>query len=113
MILMLRKLKKKWREFQHGTPGHRFKERYARNNRPPHQKSAFQKAILCAVGLFMTVAGVVLLFIPGPGIPLIIIGCGILADQFENVARVLDLTEVMIRKATGRVRKSGSVVRLL
>lgn len=46
--------------------------------------------------------GVVLLFIPGPGIPFLILGAGLLAEQFHPAASVLDWLEVQMRRITRR-----------
>ena len=51
-----------------------------------------------AVGIILFTAGVVLCFIPGPGIPLIIIGGGLLADESRPVARGMDWVELRAQK---------------
>jgi hypothetical protein len=50
-------------------------------------------------------AGLVLCVIPGPGLPLVIIGAGLLADVSRPVARALDGLEVRIRKLIARGRR--------
>ena len=54
------------------------------------------------VGVFLVAAGVVLCFIPGPGIPLIIAGAALLAERWMTLARALDWVEVKIRNGLKR-----------
>jgi len=56
--------------------------------------------VFTAVVLLMI--GAILLFIPGPGIPFIIIGVGILGEQFRVVASALDSFELQLRKLKTR-----------
>jgi hypothetical protein len=49
-------------------------------------------------GLILVAGGVVLCFIPGPGLPLIVIGAGLLGDEWRPGARVMDWLELRARK---------------
>tara|TARA_B100000029_G_scaffold448572_1_gene471172 strand:- start:1444 stop:1689 length:246 start_codon:yes stop_codon:yes gene_type:complete len=44
--------------------------------------SKFWKTVIFIVGLVITLAGLIMLFTPGPGIAAIFIGLGILATEF-------------------------------
>jgi len=57
------------------------------------------------MAIVLVAAGVVLCFIPGPGIPLIVIGAGLLADESRALARALDGLEVRARKVIARGRR--------
>src|SRR5688572_17929031 len=50
--------------------------------------------------------GLVLCVIPGPGVPIILIGAGLLADQWRGLARVMDWLEVQLRRAVKSVVKA-------
>jgi hypothetical protein len=50
------------------------------------------------VAIVLIVVGAVLCIIPGPGIPFIIVGAGLLGDEWRPLARALDRLEIRIRK---------------
>jgi len=51
-----------------------------------------------AAGIVLVVGGIVLCFIPGPGLPLIVVGAGLLGDEWQPVARAMDRIEFRVRK---------------
>jgi len=51
-----------------------------------------------ALGVVLILAGIILCFIPGPGLPLLIIGAALLAERSRVISRGLDWIEVKIRK---------------
>ena len=53
-------------------------------------------------GIGMLVAGVVFCLIPGPGLPLLLIGAGLLADVSRPVARAMDWADVKVRSVISR-----------
>jgi hypothetical protein len=55
--------------------------------------------VLIAAGLFMLVA-------PGPGIVVLIVGCALVAEESQYMARFLDCAEVGIRRAISTLRKT-------
>jgi hypothetical protein len=89
--------KKQWREFQRGRPGHRFQERFERNQEARSRRSSFTRFLKPAAAIVLLAVGVVLCFIPGPGIPFLLIGAGMLADVSRPIARAMDRVEVSIR----------------
>ena len=46
-----------------------------------------------------------LCFIPGPGLPLIVIGAGLLADQARPIAWAMDWLEIRVRKISAWARR--------
>ena len=95
---MLATLRQEWRGFKRGRPGHRFEKRYERNQDAESSQSWFLRLLKPTVAIILFAGGIVLCFIPGPGLPLIIIGAGLLADESRSVARVMDWLEVRARK---------------
>ena len=102
---MLKWLKRHWGEFQKGTPGRRFQERYERNRNSRGQRSLFWRFIQPAMGILLFAAGIIFCFIPGPGLPLIIIGATLLAERSRPIARAMDWTELHVRKALRWARR--------
>lgn len=90
--------KKKWKEFQRGTPGRRFQERYERNKHDRKSKPWYTKFLHTALAVLVLAVGVFLMFFPGPGIPFLLVGAGLLADQALFAARFLDWAEVRLRR---------------
>lgn len=91
-------LKRQWRTFRAGRPGRRFQDRYERSQKSKHSQAWYLHLLKPALALVLTVGGVVLCFIPGPGIPLMIIGAGLFADNSLALARALDWMEVRLRR---------------
>jgi hypothetical protein len=97
--------KQRWCDFRRGRPGHRFQQRFEENKQARAGRSSFMKCLKPAAALVIIAAGVVLCFIPGPGLLLIFIGASLLADVSRPVARALDWLEVRIRKVIARGRR--------
>ena len=55
-------------------------------------------AVLIAAGFFMLVA-------PGPGILVLLVGCALIAEESQLMARFLDGSEVGIRRLISALRK--------
>jgi hypothetical protein len=87
-----------WKQFTADPPGHRFERRYERlRGGGPHRT-----ALRIAAGLVLLVIGVVLLFIPGPGTPVILGGVGLFAGDSRRLARLLDRGEPPARRLVAR-----------
>lgn len=99
---MVSKLKRQWRELRKGSPGNRFRAQFERSKRARTGKSFFRRWSVILVAAVLLIIGGILCFIPGPGIPFIILGVGLLAEQFRAVASALDRLEVKVRKMMGR-----------
>lgn len=93
---MLEKLKQNWRQFEKGTPGERFQERFKRRHRSG--QGIWRKALFVGGGLLIMIAGLFMLVAPGPGLLAIFIGAGLIAQESLFAARTLDWTELRLRK---------------
>jgi hypothetical protein len=86
-------VKRHWREFTHDAPGKRFKHQHERL-----QNNGMALRIAMAVGGVLLLAlGVVLCFVPGPGLPLLVFGLALLAGLSGSLARALDRAEPVLR----------------
>jgi hypothetical protein len=90
--------RKHWRELQRGQPGRRFESRYERARQATRRGGAGHRILIMTLALVMIAIGVVLLVIPGPGIPVLLIGGGLLATESRTMARFMDWCEVKGRK---------------
>jgi hypothetical protein len=99
---MLSGLKRQWHELRNGKPGSRFRAQYERSQRAKAGKSFLRHWAILFVAAVSLIVGFILCFIPGPGIPFLIVGAGLLAEQFRAVAVALDWLEVKLRKMKRR-----------
>ena len=80
------------------TAAERLRERRAR-----HRERPFVVRVVVALGGFATLlGGIALLVLPGPGIPLVVVGLGLLALEFRWAEAAL----VRVLRHAGRVRPS-------
>jgi uncharacterized protein (TIGR02611 family) len=82
-----------------------------RQRKERHKQRPRLVRVLVAVGGFATVAGgIALLVLPGPGIPLLVVGLGLLALEFDwaeaAFVRTLEKAEQAARLAGRRGRKA-------
>ncbi|WP_438483158.1 PGPGW domain-containing protein [Oleiharenicola lentus] len=83
-----------------GSPGSRFKNRYASAKKARKDGSWTQhifRIVRLIVAAGALAVGVLLVFIPGPAILFFFIAGGLLASESKLVARFLDWTEVRLR----------------
>jgi hypothetical protein len=95
---MLKDLKKSWQVFKKAAPGERFQKLY----RARKASGGPSRIVIPVLGILLLVGGVVLLVIPGPGIPLIAFGAALLAQQSLWLARQLDELEPVLRRLARR-----------
>jgi len=89
-------------EITHSLPGKRFQERYRRmhaENVSPWKRCAFFIA-----GIGLTLVGTFFLAVPGPGIPILLLGLALIAQESAALARWLDRTEVRLRRLWKKLR---------
>jgi hypothetical protein len=102
---MLSSLKKHWREFKASKPGERFQDMHERHGRAGHRAAGVRRYLLIGLGVVLSLAGVLLLPVPGPGSLVIFVGVLMIARESLIVARMLDRLELMLRPAFLRVRR--------
>jgi len=95
---MLGGLKQQWQAFRRSRPGHRFEHRHERSRKRRASQPRYLRVLKPFVAIILIAVGVVLCIIPGPGIPFIIVGAGLLGDEWRPLAQVLDWLEIRIRK---------------
>jgi uncharacterized membrane protein YbaN (DUF454 family) len=101
---MLKSLKQSWHRFQADSPGRRFKQQFRRWRESG--RTRLTKVLFIAAGVLLMAIGILLLFIPGPGIPTILLGALLLAQQSWPLAKALDRTEVRLRNRLMRSWRS-------
>jgi ferric-dicitrate binding protein FerR (iron transport regulator) len=101
MPAALAEVKAEWRQFRDDKPG----ERFCNHRKRMQRKSRKHAAVALALGVLLLAGGVALLFIPGPGLPLIVFGLALVASHSNRLSNLLDRTEPRVR-ARGRDARS-------
>jgi hypothetical protein len=91
---MLNELKPSWGVFEKAPAGKRFEALYEARKK----SGGTSRLVFTVIGVLLLVGGVVLLFIPGPGLLLIAFGGALIAQQSLWLAKVLDRLELLLRK---------------
>lgn len=97
---MLAKLERHWHAFADDEPGQRFENQHHRLKR---SGKPFLIG-LAAAGALLVASGVVLLFIPGPGLLVAAFGLALLAGVSHRLAKVLDRAEPVVRRRAKRAK---------
>ena len=93
---MLRHLKQSWQRFQSGLPGRRFQQQFRLRQR--FRSGAARKVFFISAGILLAAVGIFLLFVPGPGILILLVGAVLVAQQSSLAARAFDRIEIRLRK---------------
>ena len=93
---MFRRIQAQWRDLTKAKPGTRFQNRY--QCRKGRRGSPFLKACYMALGAVLFVTGIILMPAPGPGVLVMFVGAGMLAEESLLVAHALDAAEVKVRR---------------
>lgn len=88
-----REIQHEWRRFRHDPPGMRFRNHRHRMKRKPR----WLTIVRLVIGVALVAAGVVFLFLPGPGLVGIFFGVALLAGMSTGLARLLDRAEPWAR----------------
>jgi putative transmembrane protein PGPGW len=97
---MLEKIERTWQRFKADPPGTRFQQQFKR--RREVARTPMQKALVLGSGVLLTGVGILLFFLPGPGVLFVMLGAVLIAQQSLTVARALDWTEIRLRKLLAR-----------
>lgn len=87
-----------WSEFKHHPPGRRFQDRYERHKEARATRPWWHFLPIWGGGLVLLAIGMFLSVFPGPGIPFLLLGGGLLASESRPLARLLDWIEVKVRQ---------------
>lgn len=98
---MLEGAKREWHSFRDSDPGERFSNHYRRAHR---SASMVARVLRIAIGAVLIAGGIVLLFIPGPGLLVMLFGVALLAGESRWLAERMDRAEVGARKRWRRLR---------
>jgi hypothetical protein len=98
-------MKQSWRLFEASRSGHRFQERYRRQQAREGGWRDPRRLFFVVGGLLIAVVSLAFGVLPGPGTLTFFLGLGMIAGEFYPVARLLDWGEVRLRRAARAVRE--------
>jgi Putative transmembrane protein (PGPGW) len=82
--------------FTKAPPGRRFRNLYELKRASPGGR--LYRCAAIAAGVLLFLVGVCFLALPGPGIPILLLGAGLVAQQSRGTAQILDRTELRLRR---------------
>jgi len=104
MAAMVERIRREWRVFAALVPGERFEKHYESKRR--EERTLLGRLSWLAAGVFFVLAGIVMLFTPGPGLLAIGFGVTCFAQESRRVARSCDRMEMRIRQAWMRFMRA-------
>jgi hypothetical protein len=104
-VVVLEPIKQEWRRFAAEPPGERFERHYERKR--ALEGGLMGRCMWIAAGVLFMLAGIVMLFTPGPGLLAIGFGVTCLSRESRRLSRACDRAELRIREwwARWRARK--------
>ena len=102
MAAMVERIRREWRVFAGEAPGERFERHYERKRQD--DRTLAGRVMWISAGILFVLAGIVMLFTPGPGLLAIGFGVTCFAQESRRVARGCDRAEMRIRRAWVRWR---------
>ena len=84
-----------------GTAGRRFSDRYVHAQ---HGRSRLAASLTILGGIALILVGLLMIFTPGPGALLVLLGAALLAGESARLARALDRMELVLRALLRRRR---------
>lgn len=98
---MIAHLKQSWQRFKQSKPGERFQDQH--HNGSSGQSRPVMRVLRMALGIVITLVGLVLMPAPGPGMLIVALGLAMLAHESLIVAKALDRAELWARPYALRV----------
>jgi hypothetical protein len=98
----LAKLESQWKAFKHDEPGHRFEHQHERMK----QSGRAWVVAMASLGAIFLVGGIIMLFIPGPGLLVSLFGLAMIAGASQPLARALDRAEPAMREKAREAKRS-------
>lgn len=94
------KLESQWKAFKHDEPGHRFEHQRVRMK----ENGRGLRVATTVIGSLLVASGLVMLFIPGPGLLVSFFGLALIAGVSRRLAHLLDRMEPVARRWAHRAK---------
>ncbi|SKA82143.1 TIGR02611 family protein [Prosthecobacter debontii] len=90
-------LQSHWNQLKNGRPGKRFENFYQTRQKDRCDGDTWRRVLYVTLGIALTLVGIIMLGMPGPGLLVVAFGLALVASEFLFMARLLDRAEVLIR----------------
>lgn len=87
-----------WNGFKNSQPGHRFQDFYEKRQQDRQDGNIWRRVLFVGLGLCLSIGGIILLGMPGPGLLVIALGLALVAGESRRMARALDWLEPLLRR---------------
>lgn len=105
-MTMTDRMKQQWRDFKKREPGKRFQEIHENRRKGEKDKSPVMRHVRMAAGVLLTLVGVFMLPMPGPGTIVLVLGLAVMAGESVTVAKFLDWLELRLRAVYQSLKKA-------
>ncbi|WP_038170675.1 PGPGW domain-containing protein [Verrucomicrobium sp. BvORR106] len=91
------RIEHQWQLFASDKPGERFVNLHKRRQEHRDGKFSWERILFVGAGLFLIVVGLFFMAVPGPGLPVLVAGLGLMGSEALFMARGLDWAEQKLR----------------
>lgn len=91
------RVERQWHVFAHDKPGERFVNLHKRRQEQRQGSFSWGRILFLGAGLLLIIAGLFFMAVPGPGLPVLVTGLGLMGSESLFLARWLDWTERKLR----------------
>jgi hypothetical protein len=91
------RVEQQWHLFANDKPGERFVNLHKRRQEQRKGGFSWGQILFIGAGLFLIIAGLFFMAVPGPGLPVLVAGLGLMGSESLFMARGLDWTEQKLR----------------
>lgn len=93
-----------WHLFAHDKPGERFVNLHKRRQAQRKGSFSWGRILFVGAGLFLIIAGLFFMAVPGPGLPVLVAGLGLMGGESHFIARGLDWAEQKLRPPVSKLK---------
>ncbi|WP_156345531.1 hypothetical protein [Verrucomicrobium spinosum] len=86
-----------WHLFASDQPGERFVNLHKRRQEQRQGNFSWSRILFVGAGILLIIAGLFFMAVPGPGLPVLVAGLGLMGSESLVMARGLDWTELKLR----------------
>lgn len=97
-LILVMSFKSHWLQLKTSTPGHRFEDFYKARQKDRKQGDEWRSVLYVCIGIGVSLGGILLLGMPGPGLLVLAFGLALIASEFLFMAKLLDRAEIVLRR---------------
>ncbi len=86
-----------WQDFKKSQPGERFEDFYRKRQADRSSRFPWKRILYVFLGIILSLGGVVLLGMPGPGLLVMALGLALVAGESLTLAKGMDKLELLLR----------------